>query len=180
MIIDESTSLRDVAFAVCTSLHEIGVTAVLTGGSAATIWSDGVYQSRDCDFIITFYKADAPAEKAMKELGYVETGGTYRHHNNFFTLEFPPGPLAIGDELIGTWVTTSEDDRILNILSPADCCRDRLAGFYFWRDYSSLKAAIEVALHNEVDMSIVQSWSQREGFIEQFQQFEHALAMAKG
>jgi hypothetical protein len=53
MAIDERSSLIDVAFAVCTSLDNIGTRAILTGGSAATFYAPTALQSRDCDFITT-------------------------------------------------------------------------------------------------------------------------------
>src|SRR5690606_32782657 len=107
----------------------------LSGGSAATIWAPDAYQSRDCDFIITFAQRGAPAKQTLAQLGYRERGGTYVHELNPFTVEFPPGPLSVGDEILSSWETLHDRDRLLYVLSPTDSCRDRLAGFYHWRDY---------------------------------------------
>ena len=38
-----NSSLTDVAFAVCTALHEAGYTVILTGGSAATFYAPEAY-----------------------------------------------------------------------------------------------------------------------------------------
>ena len=111
MSISPDTPLREVAFVVCTALEHVGVTAVLTGGAAATIWSGDLYQSHDCDFVIQFHDTNAPAEAVLLELGYVESGGVYRHRESLFTLEFPPGPLSVGDEILTHW-DRSEERRV--------------------------------------------------------------------
>lgn len=55
-MITTSSSLTDVAFAVCTALHRAGYTSVLTGGSAATFYAPTAYQSKDLDFVITLQR----------------------------------------------------------------------------------------------------------------------------
>lgn len=52
-MITATSSLVDVAFAVGTALERAGITAVLTGGSAATFYAPDAYQSSDLDFLIT-------------------------------------------------------------------------------------------------------------------------------
>jgi hypothetical protein len=53
-MIEGGSSLVDVAFAVCTALDRDGITAVLTGGSAATFYAPEAYQSEDADFVLSF------------------------------------------------------------------------------------------------------------------------------
>lgn len=179
MRIKRDSTLREVAFIVCTELQRVGVTAVLTGGSAATIWSAGRYQSHDCDFIISFHEKDAPAEETLSRLGYTECGGTYQHTENRFTLEFPPGPLSVGDEILAKWDTLREGDLLLHILTPTDSCRDRLAAFYHWTDYSSLSVAVAIAQRNQIEMAKVRNWSDKEGASAKYAQFTRALAAAE-
>ena len=52
MIIRADSTLREIAFIVCTELEKTGLTAVLTGGSAVSIWAPNDYQSLDLDFVI--------------------------------------------------------------------------------------------------------------------------------
>lgn len=52
-MITASSTIVDVAFAVCTALERAKIIAVLTGGSAATYYAPEAYQSRDLDFVIT-------------------------------------------------------------------------------------------------------------------------------
>ena len=97
-MIDESSSLTDVAFAVCTALGREGFVVVLTGGSAATFYAPKAYPSKDIDFVITL-RGKAGTE-AMSAFGYKLKGDYYLHASSPFPIEFPPGPLGIGDDLI--------------------------------------------------------------------------------
>jgi hypothetical protein len=161
-VIDDSSDLADVCFEVCTALQKGGITAVLTGGSAATIYAPSVYQSGDADFIITMYGTGAATIVAA--LGYLEEGGTYRHATNPFTLEFPKGPLSIGDDLITSWATMQRGTMLLHILSRTDCVRDRLLWFFTDNDRSALAAAVGVAQSGEVDRDFIRQSGTNYGF----------------
>jgi hypothetical protein len=181
MTITASTSLRDVAFAVCTALHRTGVTAVLTGGSAATVYAPDAYQSRDLDFVVEFRTAGADAAGALAAIGYRLTGDHYEHAENPLDLEFPKGPLAVGGDLIREWQTLRDGDLLLHIIEPTDCCRDRLAGFLFWNDRGSLDQAVAVARaqRDAVNVGAVKSWCESEGHSGRFAEFERALRAAE-
>jgi hypothetical protein len=167
--ITAQSSLTDVCFDVCTALDRAGYTVVLTGGSAATFYAPDAYQSRDADFIITV-RGDGGA-KVLANLGYTQRGGTYEHPENPYALEFPRGPLAVGDDLIDTWETMRRKNRILHILSRTDCVRDRLVWFYAHNDLSSLRAAIGVAASGPVNRDLIAQWSLREGFQKECDRF---------
>jgi hypothetical protein len=179
MTITEHSSLEDVAFIVCTTLTGCGITAVLTGGSAATFYAPEAYQSRDVDFIIQFAHSDKRqlGAAALSKLGYTIEGETYVHGRNQFTLDFPPGPLAIGDDLVSGWSRVQRDHLTLNILSATDCVRDRLLWFYLQgTDRSSLRAAVGVAQRHPIDLEFIRTWSTREGFAEKFAEFERQVS----
>jgi hypothetical protein len=89
-VIGQNSSLRDVAFAVCTALHRAGFTVVLTGGSAATFYAPEAYQSKDLDFVITL-KGTA-GETALRSLGFERKGDFYVHETSPYSLDFPLGP----------------------------------------------------------------------------------------
>jgi hypothetical protein len=171
-VIDETTTLTDICFIVCTALDRSGIVAVLTGGSAATVYAPEAYQSRDADFVLTV-RSDAAEQGSniLLHLGYEERGGTYIHAKSVFTVEFPRGPLAIGDDLITSWDTLAHDERVLHILSRTDCVRDRLAWYYYDRDISALFAAIAVAKSGPYDVERVREWSVREGQRDGFEDF---------
>ena len=177
MTIDANTSLREIAFLVCTELDRAGIRAVLTGGSAATVYASEDYQSRDLDFIIEYRSDEVAPSEALNSLGYTLEGDLYSHEQSPLTLEFPPGPLSVGRDLIRTWETLKEDDRVLYILSPTDCCRDRLAGFLFWDDRGSLDQAAAVARRqaHRVDLEAIRAWCEREGVADKYEEFIRAL-----
>jgi len=176
--ITEASSLRDVAFIVCTALDRAGITAVLTGGSAATVYAPRAYQSRDLDFVIQFRRRHSEGgAAALASLGYGLSGNFYVHRDNELTLDFPPGPLTVGGDVLAQWDTLREGALLLHILNPTDSCRDRLAGFLFWNDQASLDQAVAVALaqQSRVDLGRIRDWCRRERRTESFTQFRKRL-----
>lgn len=165
---------------VCTALDEAGVRVVLTGGSAATVYAPEAYQSRDLDFVVTFHSQATDAGKTLEALGYRLEGTVYVHENNELTLDFPRGPLAIGDEYITEWDTLIEDARHLHILKPTDSCRDRLAGFLYWNDRGSLAQAVAIARTQQVrvDLDLIRRWCLRLEREEKYLQFRRELDIA--
>jgi hypothetical protein len=176
MTIRASSSLTDVAFAVCTALDQVGTKAVLTGGSAATYYAPEAYQSADLDFVITF-RGDDHAEQALLNLGYKRHGQFYQHSESHFPLEFPPGPLMIGDELVTDWRTDRQGNLCLHVLSPTDSCRDRLAALLFWNDFSGLEQALAVCQTQwqHIDLSVIRNWCDSENAGQKFTFFEERL-----
>jgi hypothetical protein len=90
-VINRGSTLTDVAFAVCTALDEAGITAILTGGSAATFYAPDAYQSSDLDFVITFHSGGDGAG-ALAALGYRPESGAYIHSDSPLPIEFPRTP----------------------------------------------------------------------------------------
>jgi hypothetical protein len=63
-----------------------------------------------------------------------------------------------------------ESTGILKLISPTDCVKDRLAGYYYWDDQQCLDQAILVARDNPVDVKEIQRWSTSEGKLNRFKQ----------
>lgn len=167
-MIGPASSLTDIAFAVCSALDRKGFRAVLTGGSAATYYAPDAYQSDDLDFVLTL--KGTGGESALTSLGFVRRGDFYRHPRTHFSLDFPNGPLAVGEDLITNWSTVHRGDEVLYVLSATDSCRDRLASFLFWNDFSGLEQALFVfhARPEEVELSVIEDWCRREGHSQKF------------
>ncbi|NPC78398.1 hypothetical protein HPC49_09080 [Pyxidicoccus fallax] len=112
-------------------------------------------------------------EAALAALGFFKKGDFYRHPLSHFLLEFPRGPLAVGDDFIKNWSTVRRNDEVLYVLTPTDSCRDRLASFLFWNDFSGLEQALAVfhARANEVDLNVIKDWCGREGHSQKFSLF---------
>jgi len=161
-VIGSTSTLSDVAFYVCTALDRAGITAVLTGGSAATFYAPDPYQSRDIDFVITVWAPNG--ERALLDAGFSREIDCYVHPSTIYPIEFPKGPLMVGDDMIKEWSTIRRGDELLNVLSPTDSCRDRLAAFLFWNDFSGLEQALAVChARADVDLDRVRRWCQRTG-----------------
>lgn len=165
--------LRLFALKVGTALHESGTVAVLTGGSAATVYAPDVCQSHDADFLILQFANSAVFEDALRNLGFEQTVRIYRHPLVPFTLDFPDSEILIGSERVTVWEQIVEDELQLNILSPTDCVRDRLCHFYWYNDRSALRAAVAVtrAQRRKVDLETIREWSEREGESAPFLEF---------
>lgn len=174
--ITKTSTLRDVAFTTCTALEDSGTTAVLSGGGAATIWAPDAVQSLDLDFILVTAKGDSSRE-ILETLGYRLEDDRYVHRVNSLFLEFPPGPLTVGGDIITRWETLLEGNRVLHLLTPTDSCRDRLAGFLFWNDRGSLEQAVAVARATckAIDLNRIETWCEAEGQGEKFREFARAI-----
>ena len=163
MEVTTTTPLRELAFIVCTALDSQGTTAVLTGGGAATIYSIEAYESRDLDFILSF--SGSRDDQALKKIGFNLRGSTYDHPQTVFTLDFPPGPITIGEDVIYKWDTLREGDMLLHILKPTDSVLDRFVAYVHWKDRTSLDSAALVAkaIQERLDWSRIEGWCEAEG-----------------
>lgn len=175
MTLASRSSLAEVAAAVATALDRAGIVAVLTGGACATLYTGGTYQSNDLDFIVRSGGARRALDAAMASIGFARNGDRYVHPASPFFVEFPRGPLAIGDDVHITPVAVKLGGGTVLALSPTDACRDRLAAFYHWSDRQSLQVAVEIALAHRVNMKTIRDWSTREGHVDRHDEFRREL-----
>lgn len=159
-MINEHTSLRELAFIVGNEFIRQGAKAVLSGGGAATIYSKDAYQSQDLDFVLTYTGGLA---HVIESLGFRAEGGMYRREDIVWTIEFIQGDLAIGEDYEIEPVRLEENGRMLDILSPTDCVRDRLAWYlnYNPADFGALSQALLVAKAESeaIDFNIIRNWA---------------------
>jgi len=172
-------SLRSVALAVGDALRRAGIDAVLTGGACASFYSRGAYHSVDLDFVLAGEVTRSQLDAVMAGLGFRRHRDRYVHPVHPYFVEFPRGPLAIGDDVSIRPVLRSSGRRTMRLLSPTDSTRDRLAAFYHWNDRQSLQVAIQIALRNRVVMERIRRWSAREGAIDKFEEFRAMLKAAR-
>ena len=111
----------------------------------------------------------------MLELGFQEKGKYFTHEETQLFVEFPAGPLAIGEEVIENIVEKKLETGTLRIISPTDCVKDRLAGYYHWKDKQSLVQAEYVALAQKIDIKEIEEWSRREGMLTEFEEIKERL-----
>ena len=167
------------AIAVGDSLRRAGIRAVLTGGACAHLYSGGAYVSLDADFVLSGTISRKDLDGAMSRVGFDRKGDRYVHASVPFFVEFPRGPLGIGQGLRDqTRVARAGGARILS-LSATDACRDRLAAFYHWGDRQALAAAVAIASRSTVRLAKVRQWSENEGHGARYASFLSELAESR-
>ena len=179
MTITKNSSIADVAAIVSGTLARAGIDVVLTGGACATLYSEGAYQSHDLDFILQAKARQQTLDDAMASIGFLREGDRFIHQRTPLFVEFPKGPLAIGDDLDIHPVRLVLKSGSTLALSATDACRDRLAAFYHWTDRQSLDVAVQIALRQRVDMSVIAEWSVLEGAKDKFTEFRRAVERAR-
>jgi hypothetical protein len=152
--IDETLTVEEIAALVCSTLDQNGVRVVLSGGSVVSIYSDNEYRSYDLDFIQTglVRKVDS----AMQALGFEKQGRHWRHPRTPYWVEFPPGPVGVGDMIVTEFAERATRLGVLRLLAPTECVMDRLAGYYHWNDLQGLEQALAVARRHPVDLGRIE------------------------
>ncbi len=157
-----TSSIEEVAAVVSDALTSAGITAVLSGGAAVQIYTSGLYESRDLDFVALASQREL--QRVLQRLGYTRQAGRHFVHETCpYTLEFPPWPLAVGNQLVRNWGEQSVGELRIQILTPTQCVMDRLAAFYHWHDRQGLDQAVLVASLHTVDRDEIERWSVSEG-----------------
>ena len=83
---------------VCAELRKHDIPVVLSGGSCVSIYSQEKYVSMDLDFVNQAFTKRTRIKAVMESLGFNEENRYFRHPQAKFLVEFPPGPLGVGDE----------------------------------------------------------------------------------
>lgn len=168
-------SQAEVAALVCAHLAGQDIRVVLSGGAAVGIYSDNRYVTRDVDLVNLYQVRHAVLREQMKVLGFNEEGRHFRHPDSRTLVEFPPGPLAIGGEPVTVTRSLQLPTGMLQMISPTDCIKDRLAAYYHWGDHQALAQAVLVAGHQPFDVEDVARWSKAEGHARAFRGFRDSL-----
>ena len=124
------------------------------------------------------YVCDALEKKIkpiMIALGFSEYNRYFIHPDTKLFIEFPKGPLVIGNAPVKEISTRENGTGLLRLLTPTDCIKDRLAAYYYWDDLQSLKQAVWVAKQNIFNIQDIKTWSKEEGELSAFLVFEKKL-----
>jgi hypothetical protein len=156
-------------------LRQKQIEVVLAGGAAVAIYSNNKYVSKDLDLINIYGVNRRKIREAMLEIGFFEQGRYFRHPDSQFFVEFPPGPLAIGEEPVKQIIEKRLSTGTLKLISPTDCVKDRLAAYYHWGDQQSLFQALLVAQQHKIDVEEIRRWSLAEGKRNEFERIEGRL-----
>ena len=152
-------------------LEKSGIDVVLVGGGVVSIYSKGIYESGDLDFVIRNY-LPTNSEQALKEIGFKKEGQSYFHPEcRHLYVEFVSPPVAIGSDDNIRPREIPYQGQVLKILSPTDSVRDRLASYIYFHSKDSLEQAVLVAKNQKVDMKKIESWCRGEGGTQEFREF---------
>ncbi len=168
-------SLIDIAFQVSDRLHRMSIEAILTGGACVAIYTSQKYQSYDLDFVLRTHQPPGPIRAAMESLGFRLEAGRFAHPESDYFVEILPPPPSVGEEPIRKCVIRRRGRLRLEMLTPTDCVKDRLAAFYHWKDKPSLAQAVLVAAIQKPDLKDIARWSKAEDMDEPYRAFRRAL-----
>ena len=87
--------------------------------------------------------------------------------------------MTLGDEVVRKWAKVRTRVGMLQILTPTQCIKDRLAAFFHWRDSQSLEQALLVAKAHRVSMKELARWSSAEGHAEGFEEFRRRIQLIR-
>ena len=157
------------------ALQAQGIPVVLSGGSVVSFYSGNKYVSKDLDLINAGFARRSKIKSVMEDLGFTEKGRYFIHPDSTSFVEFPDGPLSVGEEPVKEVSEFKLSTGTLKVLSPTDCVKDRLCAFYFWNDLQGLEQAVLVAKSQRVDLKESKRWSKVEGKEKEYKFFADKL-----
>jgi hypothetical protein len=169
---------------ICQLLSDNGINVVLSGGSVVSIYSAEEYVSVDLDFVDISLKTSRQISQVLQTVGfknYPINSRHFVHSDTELTIEFPSAPLMVGDEYIpeSRVDMIKGDTGVLKLLSPTDCVKDRLAGFYYFGDNQCFEQALLVANAQPINIEDLKQWHKKEGQKEGFEIFIKVLSDSK-
>jgi hypothetical protein len=165
-------SLAELTAHIQSALHVAGIQTVLSGGSCVTIWSNNAYISDDIDLITDGLSRRSEIRMVMLELGFTEKNRYFIHPGTNFIIEFPTGPVTVGEERPQQINQMHLSTGTLTLLSPLDCMKDRLTWWFHHGDKQCLNQAIAVAKHHSINKKELIRWSKNEGKADEFRKIE--------
>lgn len=175
-MIDEHSSLTDVAGAVAAALRELAYDPVVVGGSAATLHAPEAYRSHDVDMVVIggIDRGDAVVA-AMAKLGFVFQNHMFFHECNPYTVEFQHSPVAIAGDVVSDFAEVETPYGPVRVLHAADVVNDRLNKAVAYEDPESFEVAVAVARIKGIDPARVQEFIERQDVGVYHERFRAAL-----
>ena len=159
-------------------LEGAGIGSVLVGGAVVAIHTEGLYRSGDLDLVPDHFDRKQ-IEGVLRGLGFEPSKSRYFRHPQcpHLFLEFPRGPVEIGEEFPVVPDEIEVMGRKLRLLSPTDSVKDRLAGYIHWNSRANFEQAVLICRRQSVrvDMEQVRRWCEREGGLEAFEELVRNL-----
>jgi hypothetical protein len=167
-------SIIELAALICETLKRAGLQVTLSGGACAEIYSNSKYVTGDLDFVTNYFwpENDKKIEQVMTSLGFKRSGRIYTNNTIAYTVEFPPGPLSIGEQYQIKPIELKLSNGNLSMLSPTDSVKDRLTGYFYGNDAQCLEQAVMICQMNKVEIDEIRDWAKKEDRPEKFKVFE--------
>jgi hypothetical protein len=162
-------SLKELAMVIGKVFKEHNIDSTLVGGACVSIYSENKYQSYDLDYVT--YENAKTIGRVLSELGFYSRGRYFVHNQTSFYIDLVTPPVAIGKSPIKKFNSLRSSIGEIKLLSPTDCVKDRLAGFYHWNDIQALEQAVLVFKDQKIDIDELEKWSANENCLEKFQIF---------
>lgn len=157
-------------------LSKAGIESVLVGGAVVAIYTKGAYRSGDLDFV-TGAGTHTQVQATLEELGFQKVRGRHFEHPDcaHIIIEFPPGPVSIGEDFKIHPDEKKIEGQVIKILSPTDCIRDRLASYIHFNAHDCLDQAVLVAKTQPFDLEKVRKWCINEDAKDKFESFRSRI-----
>lgn len=168
-------SQAEIAAYVQSELRKENIFVVLSGGAVVGIYSQGDYVSKDIDLVNARFTKMERINRVMETLSFYSVGRHFEHPDSEHIIEFPPGPLTLGDERVDITNQLIFETGMLEILTPTDCVKDRLANYYYFNDQQCLHQAELVAKNNDINLAEIESWSRNERQLDKFNKIKDLL-----
>ena len=160
-------------------LEGAGIRSVLVGGAVVSIYTEGLYRSGDLDMVPDRYDRGDICN-VLEQLGFKPDKSRYYKHPDcgHLFLEFPVGPVELGEEYPITPDEILVEGRTLRLLSPTDCVKDRLSAYIHWKSRAGFMQALLVCRRQQtrVDLEKVAAWCQKEGGSAAFEELIQRLS----
>lgn len=178
MKITPKTSRLELAAIITEALGQKGIDAVLVGGAVVSIYTQNEYESTDLDFISS--AEHKKVAEVMRNLGFTVEGKNFLHKSTELSVEFPSGPLGLGDRVPVKPEGSIKVGKVkVTLLSPTQSVMDRLTWFYHNNDRQCLDQAVMITIKQPVKISTLKKWSLEEKSLDKFEIFLKALKAKK-
>lgn len=173
------TSIIELAAIVADHLQKHDIEVVLVGGLAVEIYTANLYLTKDIDMVKTNYKSSRELNYAMAKLGFQKKGRIFVNATTEITVEFPSGPLSVGDESVAKTTIAKVANGDIPILQASDVIKYRLAAYIHWKDKQSLVQALAILTKHPIKLQILKSFCNQEGDKSAYLTLEHLHKKAK-
>lgn len=147
---------------VASHLKRNGIDTVLVGGGVVCVYTKGLYRSGDIDLIVYSGLMNKDKDLIMEQLGFKRQGKNFFREDCQFSVEFPSGPLGIGEDHNIVPSERDHDGQTIKLLSPTDSVKDRLASYIYYSADECLQQAVMIAKRTPINTDKVRKWCLKE------------------